>query len=86
MNRPILTVAGQASEVVASDGSVVLNVPITLRQRSGRRVVAVGGPRCESGMSNRIGLLPAQCRTTWAQQHARLAHAYTITIMCLTRE
>jgi len=31
MNRPTLTVAGQASEVVASDGSVVLNVPITLR-------------------------------------------------------
>ena len=60
MNRPTLTVAGQASEVVASDGSVVLNVPITLRQRSGRRVVAVGGSGCESGERTRIGATPLQ--------------------------
>ena len=60
MNRPTLTVAGQASEVVASDGSVVLNVPIALRQRSGRRVVAVGGSRCESGERTRTGATPLQ--------------------------
>ena len=60
MNRPTLTVAGQASEVVASDGSVVLNVPITLRQRSGRRVVAVDGSRCESGERTRTEATPLQ--------------------------
>ena len=60
MNRPTLTVAGQASEVVASDGGVVLNVPITLRQRSGLRVVSVGGPLCESAERTRIGAKPLQ--------------------------
>jgi len=60
MNRPTLTVAGQAHEVVASDGSVVLNVPITLRQRSGRRVVAIGGSGCESGNRTRTGATPLQ--------------------------
>jgi hypothetical protein len=60
MSRPTLTVAGQASEIVASDGGVVLNVPITLRQRSGRRVVAVGGFGCESGERTRIGATPLQ--------------------------
>ena len=60
MNRPTLTVSGQASEVVASDGSVVLHVPINLRQRSGRRVVAVGGSRCESAERTRTGATPLQ--------------------------
>ena len=60
MNRPTLTVSGQASEVVASDGSVVLNIPINLRQRSGRRVVAVDGSRCESSERTRIGATPLQ--------------------------
>jgi hypothetical protein len=60
MNRPTLAVAGQVSEVVASDGSVVMNVPITLRQRSGRRVVSVGGSRCESAERSQIGATPLQ--------------------------
>ena len=60
MNRPTLTVSGQASEVVASDGSVVLRVPITLRQRSGRRVVALDGSGCESGERTRIVVTPLQ--------------------------
>jgi hypothetical protein len=60
MNRPTLTVSGQASEVVASDGSVVLHVPINLRQRSGRRVVAVGGSGCESSERIRTGTTPLQ--------------------------
>jgi len=60
MNRPTLTVSGQVSEVVASDGSVVLNVPITLRQRSGRRVVAFDGSGCESSERTRIGATPLQ--------------------------
>jgi hypothetical protein len=55
-----LTVTGQASEVVAADGSVLLNVPNTLRQRSGRRVVAFDVSRCESGRRTRIGATPLQ--------------------------
>lgn len=43
MTRPTLSVSGPASEVVASNGSVVLNVPIALKRRSGRRVVLPAG-------------------------------------------
>ena len=75
MNRPTLTVAGQASEVVASDGSVVLNVPITLRQRSGRRVVAVGGPRCESGERTRTGATPLQLALARGHRWLRMIEA-----------
>ena len=75
MNRPILTVAGQASEVVASDGSVVLNVPITLRQRSGRRVVAVGGPRGESGERTRTGATPLQLALARGHRWLRMIEA-----------
>ena len=42
MNRPTLTVAGQASEVVASDGSVVLNKLVFVfdaRQRHDRQIL-----------------------------------------------
>ena len=75
MNLPTLTVAGQASEVVASDGSVVLNVPITLRQRSGRRVVAVGGPRCEYGERTRTGATPLQLALARGQRWLRMIEA-----------
>jgi hypothetical protein len=67
MNRPTLTVAGQASEVFASDGSVVLNVPITLRQRSGRRVVAVGGPRANP--ANGLEPAPTSLQRALARGH-----------------
>ncbi len=53
-------VAGQASGAVASDGSVTLNVPITLRLRSGRRVVAVDGSGCESGERTRTFATPLE--------------------------
>lgn len=43
MTRPTLSVSGPATEVVASNGSVVLNVPIALKRRSGRRVVLPAG-------------------------------------------
>lgn len=44
MTRPTLSISGTASKVIASNGSVVLNVPIALKRRSGRRVVLpVGG-------------------------------------------
>ena len=75
MNRPTLTVSGQASEVVASDGSVTLNVPITLRQRSGRRVVAVGGPRGESGERTRTGATPLQLALARGHRWLRMIEA-----------
>ena len=75
MNRPTLTVAGQVSEVVASDGSVVLNIPITLRQRSGRRVVAVGGSGCESGGRNRTGATPLQLALARGHRWLRMLEA-----------
>ena len=75
MNRPALTVAGQVSEVVASDGSVVLNIPITLRQRSGRRVVAVGGSGCESGGRNRTGATPLQLALARGHRWLRMLEA-----------
>ena len=75
MNRPALTVAGQVSEVVASDGSVVLNIPITLRQRSGRRVVSVGGPRCESAERIRTGATPLQLALARGHRWLRMIEA-----------
>lgn len=75
MNRPTLTVAGQASEVVASDGSVVLNVPITLRQRSGRRVVAVGGSGFESRDRIRTGATPLQLALARGHRWLRMLEA-----------
>lgn len=75
MNRPTLTVAGQASEVVASDGSVTLNVPITLRQRSGRRVVAVGGPRCEFSQRIRTAATPLQLALARGHRWLRMIEA-----------
>jgi hypothetical protein len=75
MNRPTLTVLGQASEVVASDGGVVLNVPITLRQRSGRRVVAVSGSGCESGERNRTGATPLQLALARGHRWLRMLEA-----------
>jgi hypothetical protein len=75
MNRPTLTVSGQASEVVASDGSVVLHVPINLRQRSGRRVVAVGGSRCESAERTRIGATPLQLALARGHRWLRMLEA-----------
>jgi hypothetical protein len=75
MNRPTLTVAGRASEVVASNGSVVLNVPITLRQRSGRRVVAVSGSGCESGERTPTGATPLQLALARGHRWLRMIEA-----------
>jgi hypothetical protein len=75
MNRPTLKVAGQVSEVVASDGSVVLNVPISLRQRSGWRVVALGGSRCESGERTRTGATPLQLALARGHRWLRMIEA-----------
>ena len=75
MNRWTLTVAGQASEVVASVGSVALNVPISLRQRSGRRVLAVDGSRCESGQRTRTGATPLQLALARGHRWLRMLEA-----------
>jgi hypothetical protein len=75
MNRPTLTVTGQASEVAASDRSVVLNVPITLRQRSGRRVMAIDASGCESEKRNRIGATPLQLALARGHRWLRMLEA-----------
>lgn len=75
MNRPTLTVSGQASGVVASDGSVVLHVPINLRQRSGRRVVVVDGSRCGSSERIRTGATPLQLALARGHRWLRMLEA-----------
>ena len=52
MTRPTLSVSGPASEVVASNGSVVLQVPIALKRRSGRRVVLPAGAEAAASRTN----------------------------------
>jgi hypothetical protein len=53
----------------------VLNVPITLRQRSGRRVVAVSGSGCESGERTRIGGTPLQLALARGHRWLRMLEA-----------
>lgn len=45
MTRATLSVCGPTTEVLASNGSIVLNVPIALKRRSGRRVVLPVGAK-----------------------------------------
>lgn len=75
MTGPVLSVSGQAREVEASDGGVVLNVPITLRQRSGRRVVAIGGSGCESCQRTRISATPLQLALARGHRWLRMIEA-----------
>jgi hypothetical protein len=75
MNRPTLTVSGPAAEVVASDGGVVLNIPIALKRRSGRRVVAVNGFGCESSPRTRTGLTPLQLALARGHRWLRMLEA-----------
>ena len=60
MKGPTLKVSGPVAEVAASDGGVVLNIPITLKRRSGRRVVAVDSSGSESSPRTRTGSTPLQ--------------------------
>lgn len=64
MTRPTLSVSGPATEVVASNGSVVLKVPIALKRRSGRQVVLPAGAEA------------AACRTTATPLQLALARGY----------
>ena len=60
MKGPIFEVSGPATEVVASDGGVTLNVPIALRRRSGRRAVVSQGSGFESDGRTRTCATPLQ--------------------------
>jgi hypothetical protein len=62
MTRATLSVSGPASEVVASNGSVVLNVPIAMKRRSGRRVVLPTGAEAAAGRANATPLQLALAR------------------------
>jgi hypothetical protein len=62
MTRPTLSVSGPATEVVASDGSVVLNVPIALKRRSGRRVVVPAGTEAAASRTTATPLQLALAR------------------------
>lgn len=62
MTRPTLSVSGPATEVVASNGSVVLNVPIALKRRSGRRVVLPTGAEAAASRTNATPLQLALAR------------------------
>jgi hypothetical protein len=52
MTRPTLSVSGPTTEVVTSNGSVVLNAPIALKRRSGRRVVLPAGAEAPTSRTN----------------------------------
>ena len=73
MTRPTLSVSGPASEVVASNGSVVLQVPIALKRRSGRRVVlpaghmagAIGRAAAAGGVERGLGERDAAITQPW---------------------
>lgn len=62
MTRPTLSVSGPASEVVASNGSVVVHVPIALKRRSGRRVVLPAGAEAAASRTNATPLQLAVAR------------------------
>ena len=73
MSHPTLTVSGPAAEVVASDGGVVLNVPIALKRRSGRRVVTVAG--AEPVAATRAGATPLQLALARGHRWLRMLEA-----------
>lgn len=80
MNSPTLTVSGPAAEVVASDGSVVLNVPIALKRRSGRRVVTV--PGTEHIAATCTGATPLQLALARGHRWLRMLEAGEASSMC----
>lgn len=75
MKGPTLEVSGPASEVVASDGGVTLNIPIALRRRSGRRVVVPEGPGFESEKRTRTGATPLQLALARGHRWLRMLEA-----------
>lgn len=75
MKGPTLNVSGPAAEIVASDGGVTLNIPIALKRRSGRRVVAVDGSGCESSPRIQIGATPLQLALARGHRWLRMLEA-----------
>ena len=80
MNRPMLTVSGPTAEVVASDGSVVLNVPIALKRRSGRRVVTLAGAECMA--ATRARATPLQLALARGHRWLRMLETGEAASMC----
>ena len=80
MSSPTLTVSGPAAEVVASDGSVVLNVPIALKRRSGRRVVTLSG--AEPVAAPRAGGTPLQLALARGHRWLRMLETGEAASMC----
>ena len=80
MSSPMLTVSGPAAEVVASDGSVVLNVPIALKRRSGRRVVTLSG--AEPVAATRAGATPLQLALARGHRWLRMLETGEAASMC----
>ena len=80
MSLPMLTVSGPAAEVNASDGSVVLNVPITLKRRSGRRAVTVAGAEPVAAIS--AGATPLQLALARGHRWLRMLEAGEAASMC----
>ena len=80
MSSPMLTVSGPAAEVVAGDGSVVLNVPIALKRRSGRQVVTVAG--AEPVVVTRAGTTPLQLALARGHRWLRMLETGDAASMC----
>lgn len=79
MSRPTLFVSGPATEVVASNGSVVLNVPIALKRRSGRRVVLLAGAEAAA---SRTAATPLQLALARGHRWLRMLETGEAASMC----
>lgn len=79
MTRPTLSVSGPATEVVASNGSVVLNVPIALKRRSGRRVVL---PAEAEAAASRTNATPLQLALARGHRWLRMLETGEAASMC----
>ncbi|MBX3595649.1 LacI family transcriptional regulator [Sphingomonas sp.] len=75
MKGPTLEVSGPVAEVVASDGGMILNIPIALRRRSGRRVVVPQGSEFESKGRTRTGATPLQLALARGHRWLRMLEA-----------
>lgn len=62
MTRPTISVSGTVTGARASSGSVVLNVPIALKRRSGRRIVLPAGAEAAASRTTATPLQLALAR------------------------
>lgn len=79
MTRPTLSLSGPATEIRASNGSVVLNIPIALKRRSGRRVVVPAG---SEATANRTTATPLQLALARGHRWLRMLETGEATSMC----